>query len=200
MAKNNFYAVRKGRVPGIYTTWAEAEKQIKGFANAKHKGCTTKDEAEIFMGTKAPEIVEIPKGAIALYTDGSYNETTVVYGGGFIVLKDNIVIHEGTASGNKVEFAIERNNAGELSAVMAGMLWVMQNGYKHIVIFHDYRGVADFITDDWEAQSNCSKLYKAWVLKHKDVHIKIDYVWTRGHAGNKYNEMADKLARKAVGN
>jgi viroplasmin and RNaseH domain-containing protein len=29
--KAGFYAVRVGRNPGIYTTWAEAEAQVKGF-------------------------------------------------------------------------------------------------------------------------------------------------------------------------
>lgn len=29
--KAGFYAVRVGRKPGIYTTWAEAEAQVKGF-------------------------------------------------------------------------------------------------------------------------------------------------------------------------
>lgn len=30
MAKS-FYAVRQGRVPGVYTTWSDCEKQAKGY-------------------------------------------------------------------------------------------------------------------------------------------------------------------------
>lgn len=32
-----FYAVAKGRAPGIYKTWSECESQVKGFSGAKYK-------------------------------------------------------------------------------------------------------------------------------------------------------------------
>ena len=48
--KPNFYAVRVGEVPGIYKTWAECEKQVKGFTGAKHKGFATLQEAVNFIG------------------------------------------------------------------------------------------------------------------------------------------------------
>lgn len=46
MAK--FYAVKKGRVPGIYDSWPAAEKQVKGFA-AEHKSFKTRAEALAWM-------------------------------------------------------------------------------------------------------------------------------------------------------
>lgn len=47
MAK--FYAVRVGKKPGIYTTWAEAELQVKGYPGAKHKSFPTEEEAIAYM-------------------------------------------------------------------------------------------------------------------------------------------------------
>ena len=48
--KTKFYAVRKGRYPGIYTTWEEAEKQINdGFKKPEHKSFLTKKEAEKYI-------------------------------------------------------------------------------------------------------------------------------------------------------
>ncbi|MGE5774650.1 MAG: viroplasmin family protein, partial [Chloroflexota bacterium] len=32
MQKQKYYVVWKGHRPGIYTSWAECEKQVKGFA------------------------------------------------------------------------------------------------------------------------------------------------------------------------
>jgi len=32
-----FYAVHKGRVPGVYTSWSDCEKNVKGFPNANFK-------------------------------------------------------------------------------------------------------------------------------------------------------------------
>ncbi|KAK3995160.1 P-loop containing nucleoside triphosphate hydrolase protein [Cladorrhinum sp. PSN332] len=49
MVKKNFYAIARGRAPGIYTVWADAEKQVKGFAGQCFKGFVTREEAEAFM-------------------------------------------------------------------------------------------------------------------------------------------------------
>lgn len=38
MAKNVAYVVWVGRSTGIFTSWAECEKQVKGFPGAKFKG------------------------------------------------------------------------------------------------------------------------------------------------------------------
>ena len=44
-----FYAVKIGRVPGIYTTWEECEAQVKRFRNAKFKRFKTMVEAQNFI-------------------------------------------------------------------------------------------------------------------------------------------------------
>ena len=43
-----FYAVAKGRVPGVYKTWSECEAQVKGFAGARFKKFSTQGEASNF--------------------------------------------------------------------------------------------------------------------------------------------------------
>lgn len=48
--KKNFYAVKEGRVPGIYKTWAECQEQVSGFSGALFKGFETEQEALEFMG------------------------------------------------------------------------------------------------------------------------------------------------------
>ena len=48
MAKK-FYAVRNGRVPGVYMTWADCEKQAKGFGGAIYKSFPTEAEARAFV-------------------------------------------------------------------------------------------------------------------------------------------------------
>ncbi|MCJ1386973.1 hypothetical protein MMC17_010102 [Xylographa soralifera] len=45
-----FYAVRSGRVPGIYTDWPSAQKQIIGWTKPKHKCFSTRAEAQRFLG------------------------------------------------------------------------------------------------------------------------------------------------------
>ena len=53
-AKPSHYAVRVGRIPGIYATWAECEAQVKGFKGAKFKGFTSQAEAAEFIAGDAP--------------------------------------------------------------------------------------------------------------------------------------------------
>jgi hypothetical protein len=47
--RHKYYAVRKGRRPGIYPTWEECEQQTKGYANAEFKRFETLDGAREFV-------------------------------------------------------------------------------------------------------------------------------------------------------
>jgi len=44
--KQKHYVVWKGRKPGIFTSWAECEKQVKGFAGAQYKSFDSLKDAE----------------------------------------------------------------------------------------------------------------------------------------------------------
>ncbi|WP_195575780.1 ribonuclease H [Paenibacillus sp. 1001270B_150601_E10] len=46
MAKQKCYVVWAGRNPGIYTSWAECQAQISGFADAKYKSYESRSAAE----------------------------------------------------------------------------------------------------------------------------------------------------------
>ncbi len=53
MAKRKFYAVKRGKVPGIYQTWGgQAEEQVKGFSGAEYKSFSTLEEAEKYISNK----------------------------------------------------------------------------------------------------------------------------------------------------
>jgi ribonuclease HI len=44
--KQKYYVVWQGRKPGIFTSWTEAEKQVKGFTAAQYKSFDSLKEAE----------------------------------------------------------------------------------------------------------------------------------------------------------
>uniref|UniRef100_A0A915AH34 Ribonuclease H n=1 Tax=Parascaris univalens TaxID=6257 RepID=A0A915AH34_PARUN len=44
-----YYAVARGTKPGVYRTWAECEKQVKGFAGARYKKFLNEHEALDFI-------------------------------------------------------------------------------------------------------------------------------------------------------
>ncbi|MBN8583242.1 MAG: ribonuclease H family protein [Anaerolineae bacterium] len=46
MARQKYYVVWKGRKTGIFTSWAECEKQVKGFVGAQFKSFESEVDAE----------------------------------------------------------------------------------------------------------------------------------------------------------
>ena len=44
--KKKFYVVWKGKVPGIYDSWAACQQQVKGYPDAQYKSFKTRDAAE----------------------------------------------------------------------------------------------------------------------------------------------------------
>ena len=48
MAK--FYAVKVGKIPGIYKSWAECEAQVKGYKGASYKSFNNEEDAKAFAG------------------------------------------------------------------------------------------------------------------------------------------------------
>ena len=50
----NYYAVKKGYVPGIYGTWDECKQQVHGFNRPIFKKFTTIDEAQAFISSNTP--------------------------------------------------------------------------------------------------------------------------------------------------
>ncbi len=79
MAKaKKYYAVRNGKVPGIYTSWKKAKQQVNGYPDAMFKSFSTREEAEEFNGVTVSHVGEpAPKSKrkkkqaeITVYTDG----------------------------------------------------------------------------------------------------------------------------------
>jgi ribonuclease HI len=79
-----FYAIARGKNPGIYTEWNIAKKQVIGFPNAKYKKFDTSNEAQKFIDNTPISIsnqlldnffkINIPNesdNCLICFTDGS---------------------------------------------------------------------------------------------------------------------------------
>ena len=70
-------------------------------------------------------------------------------------------------------------------------------GIKSITIYHDYEGIAKWCTGEWKTKKVWTKKYKAFYDEiSKD--LEVEFIKVRGHSGDRFNEMADKLAREAL--
>jgi ribonuclease HI len=206
---NKFYGVRVGVKPGVYNTWKECEEQVKGYPGATYKGFVVEQDAINYVGGfQEEELInqmrqdeEVLDSKVYYYSvDGSYNVKTGTYGGSFVMHKGTQILAKKGITGNDAKAAEGRNHAGELSAAMHAIQHAIAYGLKTFTIRYDYNGVGAFISGDWKAKDELSKKYKKWVEDKKKEHgLNITFVHVDGHTGDEFNELADVLAKKAVG-
>ena len=188
MAKKNFYAVKRGMCPGIYGSWDECRAQVDGFPGAEFKGFATKEEACDYLRSR---------GLGDVYKRQSYDAVTNTFSYGMVVLKEG---YEYTFSEKleDEEMAKMHNVAGEIKGAEAAMRYAVDNNEKRLVIYHDYEGIAKWCTREWKASKPGTQAYRDYYDSVKEK-VNIQFVKVKGHSNNKYNEMADKLAKKALG-
>ena len=64
-------------------------------------------------------------------------------------------------------------------------------------VYYDYEGIEKWCTGAWKANKSGTKAYREYYRKISGQ-LKISFHKVRGHSGDTYNEMADKLAKKAL--
>lgn len=52
---SKYYAVKRGKKPGVYQTWSECQEQVKGYSGAEYKSFSTEAEANYYLTGKKPE-------------------------------------------------------------------------------------------------------------------------------------------------
>ena len=191
---SKYYAVRKGRKPGIYRTWDDCKSQVFKCEGAEYKSFTTEAEALYYMGAVKDETGESDSYA---YVDGSFNATTGVYGfGGFLMHDGNKYILSG--SGEDKEMASMRNVAGEILGSMAAVQKAIELGIESVDVYFDYMGIRAWALGEWKRNKKGTMAYYDYMQSVKDK-IAVNFVKVKGHSGVDGNEEADRLAKKAVG-
>lgn len=196
LKKTKFYAVRKGRKPGIYTSWSEAEKQVKSFSGAEYKSFEKIEDANAYMkGLKECECGDIEENTLLAYVDGSYNNE--IYSSG-VVICDKNGKQEFYFWGNNPEFKESNNIAGEVMAALFAMNNALDRGIKKLILRFDLEGLEKWASEEYKTKKFISKLYKFYYEYFIKEGLEIIFEKVKGHSGDFCNDEADKLAKKAL--
>lgn len=198
------YAVRKGRTTGIFMTWDDCKAQVDGFAGAEYKSFADPADAMAYLGLSGGDSAEsgekFPEGVRA-YVDGSYDSASGRFSCGVVIVETGANGKSETTEINSAfddeEAAQQRNVAGEIMGSKLAIDWCRANGVKVIEIYHDYEGIGAWADRKWKANNPLTQGYRDFVEEARKS-MKITFVKVKAHAGNKYNELADRLAKKAL--
>lgn len=204
---SKYYAVKKGKVPGIYLSWNDCKAMVDGYQGAVYKSFKTIEEAEKFItgekiisGMKASGKNTSESGetcSIYAFVDGSFNKASHTYGyGGFLVTDNEKYVLQG--ADNDAEMATMRNVAGEIKGAEAAVKKAIELGIKELVIYYDYMGIEMWATGAWKRNKAGTIAYHDYIMSVREQ-IKLTFVKVKGHSGVEGNEEADKLAKQAVG-
>ena len=197
-----YYAVRAGRQPGIYDSWAECQRQTTGFKGAIFKSFKTREEAENFLAggeVAGPEAGQTDLPAVYAFTDGSFNASTGVYGyGGFLHVEgqEDIPLR---GHGDDPGEAESRNVAGEVHGALAAMETAAAQGLGELTLFYDYMGIEMWATGAWKTNKPISQNYVARFREITAGGLAVHFVHVKAHTGIPGNEAADRMAKEEAG-
>lgn len=190
------YAVRKGRETGLFTDWDTCKKQVDGFPGAEYKSFADANEALVYLGlaNAAEEKID----GVRAYVDGSYDASTGRFSCGVVILNGDAEPIELNSAFEDADAANHRNVAGEVMGSRTAIAYCQDHGIDSVTIYHDYEGIAKWANNEWKANHKLTQDYKAFVADARK-NMTINFVKVKAHTGNKYNELADKLAKEALG-
>ena len=202
MAKK-VYAVKKGRTTGLFMSWDDCRAQVDGFAGAEYKSFADPADAMAYLGLTSGGSASgsgFPEGVRA-YVDGSFDAANGRYSCGVVIVETDAEGKSETtelnAAFDDAEAAQQRNIAGEIMGSKLAIDHCMANGLKSVEIYHDYEGIGAWADGRWKANNPLTKGYRDYVADARKS-MDIRFVKVKAHAGNKYNELADRLAKKAL--
>ena len=212
-----FYAVKKGRKTGIFTTWAECQKQVSGFPKAEFKSFISKQEADDWLKEiKSSNENRRKSYSVIVYTDGgSRNHGNKK--GEHVKKNDKaawayLIKYQGSIISDTDGEYGSTNNRMEIMALKKALLDLKQRELQNekILVVLDSKYVLDAITKRWlqSWEKNGWKTSAGTGVKNKELWMEIsrllqefpnlDYQWTKGHANDEGNNLVDELLNKTM--
>lgn len=227
MATKKYYAVKKGRITGVFQSWDECKSSVDGFPGAEYKGFATLEEAKLYMGSGSSVAVQFPQESdlkskrkagqgdaelqiefqeaikglspdtLLTYVDGSFEQTLGKYSFGCVFLLVDGRIYTEYGNGDNEQSLQHRNVTGEMLGAMYAVKTAMLNGFKRVILRYDYEGVEKWVTGEWRSKTQLTQKY-AKAMREWGESIEIEFTKVPAHENVYFNEMADQLAKTGL--
>ena len=150
MSKQKYYVVWKGRKPGIFTSWGETEKQVKGYAAAQYKAFNSIKEAEAAYRSEYQAFKGKPS------SQGKWREASVKPALPSVCVdaacsgSPGQMEYRGVYTDSQEEifrvgpFPDGTNNVGEFLAIVHALIW-LEKHERHLPIYSDSRNAISWV-------------------------------------------------------
>jgi len=212
------YAVANGRTIGVFSTWDECNRAVKGYKNASYKKFDTKQEAEEFVANNGvvqhsssvgEELVDFEPDYY-VYTDGACSKN------GTRTASAGIGVFFGLDDPRNVSEKLlgkQTNNLAELTAIVKTHAIIRQDllyGKKVAIVTDSEYAIKCVSTygekcykQNWNVDIPNKELVKTAYELYKDHSNNVRFIHIRAHTQKTDihsigNDQADKLARLHV--
>lgn len=208
MAAKKYYAVKKGKITGVFNNWADCKRAVDGFPGAEYKGFATQPEAQAYLNGKSsdfpaaslsPSTDDCPSpGTLLAYVDGSYDDALRKYAFGCVFLLPDGRIYTEYGNGCNEESLKLRNVTGEMLGAMFAAMFAIKNKFEKLEIRYDYQGIEKWVTGEWKARTELTGKYAGAMRGWMQGGLSVSFTKVTAHSNVAYNELADRLAKAGL--
>lgn len=136
-------------------------------------------------------------GVMTAYVDGSFRQGYSVYGYGVVIVAGGEILKTFSGAGARPEYVRMRNVAGEVLGAVKAMEYALAQGAKELILHFDYQGIESWARGTWKRNNDLTRGYHEYV-RQTEQRMKLTFRKVKGHSGDRFNDLADELAKAAV--
>lgn len=163
-----YYAVRRGKKPGVYETWTECQEQTKGYKGCEFKKFSDETEAhrwvngetieDMYNKVKAPEVGSANVFISASELDGNLSMS-------FIIQRSDGNDYEYSALCVDKEYIKEHRVVyAQICAILAGVKVAIETGYTSVKVCTNSELMIKWITGEYACRSPLANIYRDTML------------------------------------
>lgn len=170
--------------------WNFVEDILLIYSNSRFKKKKDKDDKE-----KS----KLWEGVASIYSDGSYNNANnkIGFGGVLIDPEGGKQFFEGFEYDGENTYGL-KNIYGELRAAILGVEAAIARGFTRVNLCYDYLGVEKYALFEWASANDFVGEYVG-TMRELRAKININFVKIYSHTGDRYNDLADEISKRACG-